>query len=48
MPTQSRRLFLTNAAFAAAAGLSGFRALGKVLVAEPRPEINKIRFEKDP
>jgi NitT/TauT family transport system substrate-binding protein len=44
---QSRRRFLTNAAFAGAAGLSGF-SWGKALAAEPPPEITTIRFEKDP
>jgi NitT/TauT family transport system substrate-binding protein len=45
---QSRRRFLTNAAFAGAAGLGGFGAWGKALAAEPPPEITTIRFEKDP
>jgi hypothetical protein len=45
---QSRRGFLTNAAFAGAAGLGGFGAWGKALAAEPPPEITTIRFEKDP
>jgi NitT/TauT family transport system substrate-binding protein len=48
MPFQSRRRFLTNAAFASAAGLGGFGAWGKSLAAEPPPEITTIRFEKDP
>jgi NitT/TauT family transport system substrate-binding protein len=48
MPIQSRRRFLTNAAFAGAAGLSGFGAWGKSLAAETPPEITAIRFEKDP
>jgi len=48
MPIQSRRRFLTNAAFAGAAGLGGFGAWGKALAAEPPPEITTIRFEKDP
>jgi NitT/TauT family transport system substrate-binding protein len=47
MLIQSRRRFLTNAAFAGAAGLGGFGACGKALAAEPPPEINTIRFEKD-
>src|SRR5262245_10756227 len=46
MPIQSRRRFLTNAAFAGAAGLGGFGVWGKAL-AEPPPEITTIRFEKD-
>jgi NitT/TauT family transport system substrate-binding protein len=45
---QSRRRFLTNAAFSGAAGLGGFGAWGKALAAEPPPEITTIRFEKDP
>jgi NitT/TauT family transport system substrate-binding protein len=44
---QSRRRFLTNAAFAGAAGLGGFGLWGKALAAEPPPEITTIRFEKD-
>ena len=48
MPTQSRRQFLTNAAFAGAAGLSGSGAWVKSLAAEPPPEITSIRFERDP
>jgi NitT/TauT family transport system substrate-binding protein len=44
---ESRRRFLTNAAFAGAAGLGGFGAWGKALAAEPPPEITTIRFEKD-
>jgi NitT/TauT family transport system substrate-binding protein len=48
MSTQSRRRFLTNAAFAGAAGLGGFGAWGKALAAEPPPEVTAIRFEKDP
>jgi NitT/TauT family transport system substrate-binding protein len=47
MPIQSRRRFLTNAAFAGAAGLSGF-SWGKALAAEPPPEITKIRLGKVP
>ena len=35
MPIQSRRRFLTNAAFAGAAGLGGFGAWGKAFAAEP-------------
>jgi NitT/TauT family transport system substrate-binding protein len=48
MPIQSRRRFLTNAAFAGAASLGEFGAWGKALAAEPPPEITTIRFEKDP
>ena len=48
MPIQSRRQFLTNAAFTGAAGLGGFLASGKSRAAEPPPEITKIRFGKDP
>ena len=48
MPIQSRRRFLTNAAFAGTAGLGGFSAWSKALAAEPPPEIITIRFEKDP
>jgi NitT/TauT family transport system substrate-binding protein len=48
MSIQSRRRFLTNAAFAGAAGLGGFAVWGKALAAEPPPEITTIRFEKDP
>jgi NitT/TauT family transport system substrate-binding protein len=48
MHIQSRRRFLTNAAFAGAAGLNGFGIWGKALAAEPPPEITTIRFEKDP
>jgi NitT/TauT family transport system substrate-binding protein len=47
MLIQSRRRFLTNAAFAGAAGFGGFGAWGKALAAEPPPEITTIRFEKD-
>jgi len=47
MPIQSRRQFLTNAAFAGAAGLSGFLASGKSRAAEPPPEVTTIRFAKD-
>jgi hypothetical protein len=47
MSTQSRRRFLTNAAFAGAAGLGGFDIWGKAQAAEPPPEITTIRFEKD-
>jgi NitT/TauT family transport system substrate-binding protein len=47
MPIQTRRRFLTNAAFAGVAGLGGFGAWGKALAAEPPPEITTIRFEKD-
>jgi NitT/TauT family transport system substrate-binding protein len=50
---QSRRRFLSNLAFAGAAGLGGVGVgdLGgarKSLAAEPPPEITTIRFEKDP
>jgi NitT/TauT family transport system substrate-binding protein len=45
---QSRRRFLTNAAFAGAAGLGGFGVWRKALAAEPPPEITTIRFENDP
>jgi len=45
---QSRRQFLTNAAFAGAAGLSGFSIWGKALAAEPSPETTTIRFATDP
>src|SRR6516162_939402 len=45
---QSRRRFLTNAAFAGAAGLGGFGTWRKALAAEPPPEVTTIRFEKDP
>jgi len=48
MAIQSRRLFLTHAAFAGVAGLGGFGTLGKALAAEPPPEITTIRFETDP
>jgi NitT/TauT family transport system substrate-binding protein len=48
MPTQSRRQFLTKTALAGAAGLGGFGTWGKVLAAEPPPEITTIRFERDP
>jgi NitT/TauT family transport system substrate-binding protein len=48
MPIQSRRRFLTNVAFAGAAGLGGFRPWGKALAAEPPPEITTIRFGKVP
>jgi NitT/TauT family transport system substrate-binding protein len=51
--TQSRRRFVTNAAWAGAAGLGGFGVAGlggrgESLAAEPPPEITTIRFEKDP
>ena len=36
MPIQSRRRFLTNTAFAGAAGLGGFGAWDRPLAAEPR------------
>jgi NitT/TauT family transport system substrate-binding protein len=50
---QNRRRFLTNLAFAGAAGLGGLGAAGlggggKSLAAEPPPEITTIRLEKDP
>src|SRR5262249_14904089 len=48
MLMQSRRRFMTNAAFAGAVGLGGFGAWGKALAAEPPPEITTIRFENDP
>src|SRR5215472_8393996 len=48
VPTQSRRRFLTNAAFAGAAGLGGFGTSGKSLAAEPPPETTTVRLEKDP
>jgi len=41
--TQSRRRFLTNAAFAGAAGLSGFGAWRKALAADSPSEITTIR-----
>jgi NitT/TauT family transport system substrate-binding protein len=44
---RSRRRFLTDAAFAGAAGLGGFGSWGKALAAEPPPEITSIRFERD-
>jgi NitT/TauT family transport system substrate-binding protein len=49
---QSRRRFVTNAAWAGVAGLGGFgvaglRGLGKSFAKEPAPEITTIRFEKD-
>jgi NitT/TauT family transport system substrate-binding protein len=46
MPIQSRRRFLTNAAFAGAAGLGGVGAWGKSQEAEPPPEITTIRLSK--
>jgi hypothetical protein len=39
VPIQSRPRFLTNAAFASAAGLDGLGPLGKALATEPPPEI---------
>jgi len=45
---QSRRRFLTDVAFAGAAGLGGFGAWGKALASEPPPEIATIRLENDP
>jgi NitT/TauT family transport system substrate-binding protein len=48
MPTQSRRRFLTYAAFAGAAGLSAFGASGKSHAAEPPPETTTIRLNKNP
>jgi NitT/TauT family transport system substrate-binding protein len=47
MPIQSRRRFLTHAAFTGAAGLSGIGIWGKALAAEPSPETTTIRFEID-
>jgi NitT/TauT family transport system substrate-binding protein len=49
---QSRRRFVTNAAWAGAAGLGGFGVAGlggrgKSFAEEPPPEITTIRFEKD-
>jgi NitT/TauT family transport system substrate-binding protein len=47
---QTRRQFLSNAAFAGAAGLGGFGAWGKALAAEPPPEgppeITSVRIPK--
>ena len=48
MPKQARRQFLTNAAFAGAAGLSGFGIWGKSLAAEPTPETTTVRLLKSP
>ena len=48
MPKQARRQFLTNAAFAGAAGLSGFGIWGKSLAAEPPPETTTVRLLKSP
>jgi len=48
MQFHSRRRFLTNVAFAGAAGLGGFGTWGKSQAAEPPPEITTLRFEKDP
>jgi len=45
---QSRRRFLTNAAFAGAAGIVGFGAWGKALAAEPPPEVTRIRISEQP
>jgi NitT/TauT family transport system substrate-binding protein len=50
---QSRRRFLTNLAFAGAAGLGWLGAAGlgggrASFAAEPPPEITTIRFERDP
>jgi NitT/TauT family transport system substrate-binding protein len=50
---QSRRRFVTNAAWAGAAGLGGFGVAGlggrgTSFAEEPPPEITTIRFEKDP
>ena len=50
---QSRRRFVTNAAFAGAAGFGALGALnrgggGKSFAAEPPPEISTIRLERDP
>jgi NitT/TauT family transport system substrate-binding protein len=44
MHIQSRRQFLTNAAFAGAAGLGGFGAWGKAQAAEGPPEITSVRL----
>ena len=48
MPTQSRRRFLANAAFAGAAGLSAFGASGKSRAAESPLETTTMRLEKLP
>jgi NitT/TauT family transport system substrate-binding protein len=53
MPIQSRRQFLTNAAFAGAAGIGGFGTWGKALAAEPLPggpppETTKLRIWEGP
>jgi NitT/TauT family transport system substrate-binding protein len=45
---QSRRRFLTNVAFAGAAGFGGFGTWGKALAAETPPEITTIRLQNDP
>jgi NitT/TauT family transport system substrate-binding protein len=45
---QSRRRFLTNAAFVGAAGLGGFGAWDKALAAEEPPETTTIRLAKVP
>jgi hypothetical protein len=42
MPIQSRRRFLTNAAFAGAAGLGGVGAWGTAQAVEPPPEVTTI------
>jgi NitT/TauT family transport system substrate-binding protein len=46
MPIQSRRRFLTNAAFAGAAGLGGFGGWGKALAAEPDLETTTIKLPR--
>ena len=48
MPTQSRRRFLANAAFAGAAGLRVLGVSGKSRAAEPPPETTTIRLNKNP
>jgi NitT/TauT family transport system substrate-binding protein len=48
MPMQSRRRFLTDAAFAGAACFGGFIACAKSQAAERPPEINKIRIYEQP
>ena len=48
MPIQSRRRFLTNAAFAGAAGLGGFGAWARSLAAEGALETTTIRIAKIP
>jgi NitT/TauT family transport system substrate-binding protein len=48
VPTQSRRRFLANAAFAGAAGLRVLGVSGKSRAAEPPPETTTIRLNKNP